>query len=338
MRIWVDIVNSPQVLFLRPIISELERRGHEVVLTTRDFAQTIELADRAGLRHTPLGRHGGASRGRTIRVNLERAVALVRHLRRQRFDLAISHNSYSQAIAARLLGVPFVTMMDYEHTRPNHLAFRLARRVLVPDVFPEAALRAFGAAHKTVRYPGLKEELYLGQFVPDPDFLTRSSLPTEKTLVVVRPPAYWADYYRGKGDLFRALLRHILDDPSSFVVFLPRIAEQACSVRHVPTAKLIVPAQALDGPNLLYHADVVASAGGTMNREAALLGTPTYTVFEGLLGAVDKALICQGRLRSIRSERDLETVKIQKKVCCQPLPARGAELVAFVTDAILEAV
>lgn len=336
MRIWVDLVNSPQVLTLHPVIREMERRGHEIIVTSRDFAQTVQLADRAGLRHTSLGRHGGAGRGRAVAANLERVALLLRHIRGRRIDLALSHNSYSQAIAAWLRGIPFVTMMDYEHHRANHLAFRLARRVLVPAVFPEKALRAFGAAHKAVRYPGLKEELYLGSFAPAPCFLAAAGLPADRVLAVLRPPGRWADYYQGTGDLFRAVLARALAAPDVFVVFLPRVPAQAAAVQDALPDRLLVPRRALDGPNLLYHADLAISAGGTMNREAAVLGTPAYTAFEGRIGAVDRALIARGRLRPLRDQADVETLAFTKRPCRPEPPADGRDLVRFVTDAILE--
>jgi predicted glycosyltransferase len=338
VKIWVDLVNSPQVLTLGPVMTELERRGHDLIITTRDFAQTVQLADRAGLSHTPLGKHGGANRAKAVQVNIERAIALVRFVREQRADLALSHNSYSQAVAARLVGIPFVTMMDYEHQRVNHLAFRLARRVLVPQVFPESALRACGAVRKTVRYPGLKEELYLGQFEPDPGFVQASGLPVDRPLVVLRPPGYWADYYRGGANLFSAVIGRVLAHPDAYIVFLPRIRDQSALVRDVPPDKLLVAANAVDGPNLLFHSDVVVSAGGTMNREAAILGTPAYTVFEGPLGAVDKSLVAQGRLVVLQGQLDIDRMRIEKKQTPDRLPPRRVDLTQFVTDAIMEAV
>jgi predicted glycosyltransferase len=198
-------------------------------------------------------------------------------------------------------------------------------------------VRSFGAAGKTIRYPGLKEELYLSEFVPDIGFARAVALPEERPLVVVRPPGYWADYYRGRGDLFRLVLGHVLADASAFIVFLPRVSDQAAALREVSPTRLLVPSAALDGPNLVYHADLVVSAGGTMNREAAILGTPAYTVFEGLLGAVDKALVAQGRMHVLRNEHDVRRLRIAKKRKSQPLRHEGARLTRFVTDAILEA-
>jgi predicted glycosyltransferase len=173
--------------------------------------------------------------------------------------------------------------------------------------------------------------------VPDPNFRRTCSLPADAALVVVRPPGYWADYYRGRGELFAACLEQILADPAAFIVFLPRIPQQAEAVRHVPDSRLLVPTHALDGPNLVFHADLVASAGGTMNREAAVLGTPAYTVFEGALGAVDEFLVAQGRLKVVRSRRDLRALTVKRKAALSSPPPRRGGLVNFVTDAILTA-
>jgi predicted glycosyltransferase len=335
VKVWVDLVNSPQVLVLRPIIDELQARGHEVVITTRDFAQTVQLANQAGLSHTSFGRHGGNSRASAIRANLERVIQLVRFIRSQRVDLALSHNSYSQAVAARLLGIPFVTMMDYEHHQANHIAFRLAKRVLVPEVFPEESSQKFGAAAKTIRYPGLKEEIYLGQFVPNPAFIREAGLPLDRTIVVARPPGYWADYYHGKGDLFSAAIDRVLADPSAFVVFLPRIASQAVSLQGVAPDRYLIPPRPLNGPNLLYYADLAISAGGTMNREAAVLGTPAYTVFEGALGAVDRSLVARGRLKVVTTRAEVAAIEVEKKSPMPELATRGRELTQFITNAIL---
>ncbi len=310
MKVWVDLANSPQVPVMRPLIAEMQRRGHDVAVTTRNYAQTDQLALDAGLQRTLVGRHGGPRRIDALRANAERVWALLRYLRTQRFDLALGHNSYAQALAARLGGVPLVTMMDYEHQPANHLAFRLARRVLVPAVFPQSALRRFGATRKAVRYPGLKEELYLRDFAPDRDFARAASLPSNRPLVVMRPPATWAAYYRGQGDLFQSALSRAQAHPTAALVMLPRTPAQASALRRDALPRMLVPGSPLDGPNLLSAADLMVGAGGTMTREAALLGTPAYSVFEGELGAVDRELITRGWLRAIHDVRDLDTIRI----------------------------
>ena len=216
MRIWIDLANSPHVPFFRALAGEFRARGHEVEVTAREFAQTIELAEAAGLDPTVVGGHGGGRLSGKAGNLLGRAWALARWARGRGFDLAVGHNSYSQVVAARLLSLRSVTLMDYEHQPANHLAFRLASRVVVPAAFPEDALRRCGArTSKVRRYEGIKEDVYLADFAPDPRFaeLLRERFGIDlkrDTLVVVRPPASEALYHRFENELFTELLARLL--------------------------------------------------------------------------------------------------------------------------------
>jgi len=333
MRIWIDLANSPQVLVFRPILAELKRVGHSVEVTTRSYAQTVQLADRLGLRHTVVGEHGGRKLSALVLRNAGRVIELRRWARRRHFDLALSHNSYSQVVAARLLGIPAVTMMDYEHQPLNHICFRLASRVIVPESFPENLLKRYGASGKVVRYPGVKEEIYLADFVPEPNFRKRERLPEDRSLVVIRPPAPWTAYHRFQNDLFDDVLKRLASDASLHLLFLPRISSQADTARQVPA--LHVATKVYDGPNLLYHADAAISGGGTMNREAAVLGTPAFTVFKGKSSAVDRYLINHGRLMQLQARRDLDKVHIERQQAKRTILSDGRGLVKFVTESIL---
>src|SRR5436305_6155940 len=207
MRIWIDLANSPHVPFFRALIPEFVAHGHQVEITARDFAQTVELAMKAGMIPHVLGGHGGGSIAGKAGNLVGRAAALRKWARDRGFDLAVSHNSYAQIAAAAALGIKTVTLMDYEHQPANHLAFRLASRVVVPRAFPEDALRRFGArASKVRRYEGIKEDVYLADFAPDPQFAARLreqfGVDTARdTLIVVRPPARDALYHRFENEL-----------------------------------------------------------------------------------------------------------------------------------------
>ena len=335
MNIWIDLANSPQVLVFRPVIAELEKRGHKIFFTTRDYAQTIPLANQDGLKHTVIGEHGGKRWSNIFYQTIQRAQQLRQWARTQpSFDLAVSHNSYSQALAANVLRVPFVTLMDYEHQPANHLCFRLARRVLVPECFPEARLRAFGAMSKTKKYPGIKEQLYLASFQPIPNYFEMLGIDTRRPIVVMRPPAPWAAYHRQFQDtLFDAVLQYVAARNVT-ILFVPRVRAQSEYIRTLGLANVQMPSNILDGPNLIFHAAAVISGGGTMNREAGVLGTPAYTVFTGKSGAADEWLVTRGRLKQLTSKSQFSEITLEGKKRHTILVAEG--LVPQVTTWILE--
>jgi predicted glycosyltransferase len=295
VRVWVDLTNSPHVLVLAPIIRRLEQQGHEVQVTARDFAQTLELCRRLGIGHYAIGRHRGAGLGDKARGLADRSWELVRFAARRRFDLAIGHGSNDISVAARILGIPSATMFDYEWATVQHnVNCRLAQAVVVPDVIPVERLARYGAAGKLRRYPGLKEEYYLYDFEPDPAVLTELGLDPAAPIAVVRTPPAVSLYHRFENDLFAQVLERLR---GSQTVVLPRTLEQRDELAR--QGGFLVPEHAIDAQSLIAYADLVVSAGGTMNREAVALGTPVFTVFEGRLGAVDERLIEEGRLRKL---------------------------------------
>lgn len=313
MKIWVDLGNSPQVLFFRPLIASLKEDGHNLKITTRDYAQTVNLANDYDIEHTIIGEHGGKDWSHIFLKNSKRIIDLIKWAYRHGpFDLAVSHNSYTQAVAARLLGIPFVTLMDYEYQKLNHLCFRLAKKVIVPEPFPDEMLKKFGAYNKAKKYDGLKEQMYLYDFKPKHGNLEKLHLTSSKIFIVMRPPATWATYHRFKNNLFDMTLDYLANLQGVQIIFLPRIKSQGDILEKKGISNIYIPKSVIDGPNLLYAADIVISGGGTMNREAAVLGTPAYTLFKGKLGSVDKYLIERGRLYQIKTEEDIKKIKLEK--------------------------
>ena len=312
MRVWIDISNSPQVPFFRPLIALLEARGHDVQVTTRDYAQTLELLRLHGISHDVVGpRHGGPGalgKGRTMTRRLR---ALRRFARRRNFDIALSHASHELPLVARSLGVPSAYAFDYEFARVQHgFGCRAARRVVVPEAIPQHRLDRLGAPPRKVRrYSGLKEEYYLAGFEPDPGVLDELGLDRGRVLVVVRTPPEVSLYHRHGNPLFSDLLRSLGSDSAVQAVVLPRTTEQREAIRALALPSLVVPEQAVDAQSLVSLSDLVVSAGGTMNREAVALGVPVYTVFAERLGAVDEALIREGRLIPLTDPRALEVRK-----------------------------
>jgi predicted glycosyltransferase len=297
LRVWVDLTNSPHVLVMRPLIEAMREDGHEVEVTAREFAQTLELCERFGIAHTPIGRHRGGRRASKGVGLVSRSLALARWARGRRFDVALGHSSNDVTVAARLLRIPSATAFDYEFAAAQHqVNCRLAQVVVVPEAIPPERLYRFGARGKLRRYPGLKEEYYLADFEPDEAVLTELHLDRARALVVVRTPPEVSLYHRFENPLFPQVLSRLAGEELQTVV-LPRTPAQADEVRRL--GAFTVPEHAVDAQSLVAYADLVVSAGGTMNREAVALGTPVFTTFEGRLGAVDQALLREGRLRML---------------------------------------
>ncbi len=388
LRIWIDLANSPHVPFFVALREEFVARGHEVEVTARDFAQTVELAMSAGLAPTVIGGHGGRElagkagnligRARALRSwarSDHRGAGIGNGMNRndasnssgvvkgnssdgivvgnssssnvvdnsrssRRFDLAVSHNSYSQIIAARALRVPTVTLMDYEHQPANHLAFRLAARIVVPRSFPVEALRRYGArARKVRRYDGFKEDVYLAGWEPRAGereaMLASLGVNEREVLVIVRPPARDALYHRFDNELFDALLENLCARAEVRIVLLARTeAQREEFTTRYGSARIIAPRHALDGATLIAAADLVISAGGTMNREAAALGVPVATVYAGEWAAVDEELVREGRLKRLRTRADIDGLRVVKKDAAHARRATGVR--GQVADLILE--
>jgi predicted glycosyltransferase len=323
MRVWIDLTNSPHVLVMRPVIELLRGEGHDVRVTARDFAQTVELCRRFEIEHVLVGRHRGGRVAAKAAGLASRSTELWRWARGDcraagaPFDIALGHGSNDVTIAAAALRVPSATMFDYEWATVQHtINCLLAGAVVVPDAIPPQRLRRYGARGKLQRYEGLKEEYYLADFQPREGVLAELGLERGRPLVVVRTPPELSLYHRFENDLFAELLARLRMRAADGVqtVVLPRVASQRAQLTR--DAGLIVPEHAVDAQSLIAYADLVVSAGGTMNREAVALGTPVYTTFQGRLGAVDERLIAEGRLRPLTDPDALD------------LDGRGRELEA----------
>lgn len=337
MKIWVDLATAPQVLFMQPLIAEMRRRGHEVLISTREFTETIGLANRCGLDHTPIGAHGGKTMFGKITANIERAARLVCLVRPQHVSLAVSHGSIGQAIAAAWLRIPLIALGDYEGQPFFHVVCRVARRLIVPDVLCKANLRRYGATDaKIVSYPGIKEQVYLAAFRPEPAFRDRLGIPAESVVATMRPPSVVSAYHRFRNTVFDETISYVAGHARTVAVLLPRGAEQRCEYADLGLPNVIIPRQVVDGPQLVYWSDLVVGAGGTMNREATVLGTPVYTQFQGLSGSVDDYLVKQGKMVRVVDSVGIPSIKVCKKRPVDGEPwKQGAGLVSDVVDKIL---
>jgi uncharacterized protein len=309
IKIWIDLDNTPHVPLFIPIIRELEHRGHKVMVTARDAFQVCELARQKGLSCVKVGRHYGRNRIMKVLGLFWRSAQLAPHCWRERPQLALSHGSRSKELLGRVLGIPTVSMNDYEHASMVPLA--PPRWGIVPDAI---SAEASGCHLERLRqYRGIKEDVYAPDFKPDESLLDELGLRGAKLVVAVRPPASEAHYHNPEAEaLLTELMVRVCQVEGARAVLLPRnrVQEEDLRERHpewFAEGRTIVPKQAVDGMNLLWFSDLVVSGGGTMNREAAALGVPVYSIFRGRTGAVDRKLEAEGRLVMIRNTQEVRT-------------------------------
>jgi len=338
-KIWIDIDNSPHVPFFRPIIDELRKRGFEVELTARDIYQVCQLLDFFKLQCKVVGGHYGKNKVLKVLGNLLRTMQLIPTAARFHADLAISHGSRAQVLACKALGIPTVMMHDYEHSTKT--GFIEADWVFMPDVIPGNSMAS--RPEQVFKYPGLKEDVYVPQFVPDPSLLSHLGISPDHIVVTLRPPATEAHYHNPEAEqLFAEALRFLSENPRVRAVVIPRNMKQGDQLRRdwadlISSGSMIIPADALDGLNLIWFSDLMISGGGTMNREAAALGVPVYSVFRGKIGAVDKYLAQNGRLTLLENIEDVRTkiVLEQRNRPSQPEDSIRPALQTIVDNIIL---
>ncbi len=299
-------------IVLRPVIERLRAAGHDVHVTARDYAQTLGILDRLGIDYQAVGSHGGASRPRKLAALLSRTSQMGLIGRRGAFDLAIAHGSNDLALAAAALRIPAANTFDYEWATLQHrIGCRLAARVVVPDSIPPERLRPYGVTdEKLRRYPGLKEEYYLSDFEPDGGVLDELGVDSSRIVAVLRPPPDVSMYQPGSNLIFPQVLHALGSRDDVHAVVVPRTQQQRTDIRALGLPSVIVPERAIDAQSLIALADLVVSAGGTMNREAVALGPPVYGTFSGRLGGVDEELIRTGRLRRLTAVDDMEVAKM----------------------------
>jgi predicted glycosyltransferase len=336
MKVWIDMTASAHPLVFRPLVALLREQGHEVEITTRDYAQTLQLIDQHGMTATVIGHHGGRSRLGKARQLRSRLRGLHAWARGRGFDLALAHGSHELTMTARRLRIPSATTFDYEWAWLQHqLGCRAATKVVVPESIPVERLARYSARPpKLLRYPGLKEEYYLADFEPDERVLAELAVDPARVLVVLRPPPDVSLYHRHSNPLFPQTLRHLGELPDVHAVVLPRTEEQRDYVRSLALPSVLVPDHAVDAQSLIALSDLVVSAGGTMNREAAALGVTVYTTYGGRIGGVDEELIRQGRLRPLTDPRALELRKRDREpgVRVRRDPAALLELLVSALD------
>ena len=315
-KVWIDLDNSPHIPFFKPIIEQLEQRGYKVVLTARDCFQTCELADLAGLHYERIGSHYGKSMVLKLAGLIIRSLQMAPFVWREKPDLAVSHGSRSQHLSAFFWRLPVIDINDYEHAKVMPLVNFV--RYIVPDVIPTEAFPI--SPERVLKYPGIKEDVYVPAFTPDSTLLSELGIGKDKIVITIRPPATEAHYRSAESDvLFEKTIEFLAEKEDTCLIVLPRNDRQKLWISNrwpllCNSGKILFPKKVVDGLNLIWCSDLVISGGGTMNREAAALGVPVYSIFRGKTGAVDRYLAENGRLFLIESPDDVRnTIKVERR-------------------------
>lgn len=320
MSLWIDLDNSPHVLFFAPIIRNLEREGVDHFVTVRSFAQTVELAESYKLNFVTIGTHR-ARRFFLTRVaeTAGRAAQLAAYVRRKGVTAAVSHNSRAMLLASWGLGIPAMTLYDYEFVF-SRFSNRVSRKVVVPsEIRAESLIQQGLSPEKLIPYPGFKEEVYVYDFRPDTTVLSQLNLDSRRLIITLRPPQTWAHYHDHHSEvLLEALIRRLARDKDAQVMITCRTKEQAQMLKDKYELLRAEPfrllTHAVDGLSLMWYSDAIFSGGGTMVREAALLGLDAYSFFASKLGAADAALERQGKLKMLRTVQEMENLEIRKRL------------------------
>jgi predicted glycosyltransferase len=312
-RLWIDLDNSPHVPLFAPLIRHLKSEGWELIVTARNFAQTLDLVEQMKIDALHVGEHAGKNKVKKVMNLPVRTLQLLAAVRSFRPQIALSHGSRTQTLAARALRIPKVVMFDYEWTEMS-IFKRFATHLLCPKAISAERLTEAGIPlDKVIWYDGFKEDLYLPEFVPDPSFRSQLGVGGDQRLVTIRPPGLIGNYHDSRSEeICRRLLQEAARDSANFLVVLPKTRLEQELVRSaIPenaAATVLIPEKALPGLQLLYNSDLAISGGGTMNREAALLGVPAYSMFTGRRAAIDEELARRNLLVFLESAPDVARI------------------------------
>ncbi len=306
-KIWIDLDNSPHVPFFAPIIKELSKCGYQVMLTARNCFQVCGLADRFNLSYKRVGFHYGSNKFLKVSGLILRALQLAPVILREKPDIALSHGSRSQILLASITCIPSVSISDYEYTKKLPFVYPTWR--IVPELIPDNFIKRKNV--NILKYPGIKEDVYIPGFKPNPGIKDELCINKEDFVVTIRPPATEAHYHNHQSEeIYKAVIDFLIHTSHTRIILLPRDEKQSAFARNswqkwCNNKKIIIPDHVIDGLNVIWHSDLVISGGGTMNREAAALGVPVYSIFRGKTGAIDQYLVDNGRLTLLESVEDI---------------------------------
>ncbi|MFH1326505.1 MAG: DUF354 domain-containing protein [archaeon] len=327
MRIWIDLTNSPHVLFFEPLIKEL-KKNHKVIITARDYQQTIPLLKEKNIPFIELGRYHGKSVVSKILGSLSEIFVRIKFINKFKPDLSLSHHAQYSTIAAWITRKKALYIFDGDKSVLQMMGIFFA-----PSLCPENLPKKMYCINP-IRYPGLKEEIYLYNFKPDKNYLKKIGIKKKKYNIFIRPEATSASYIKGKGSL-NPLLKELEKEKDFQIIMVPRTPDQKEYYKK-RYKNIFIPDKVVDGPQLISNVDLVISGGGTMNRESVVLGTPVLSSFQNDPLTIDKWLIKEGYMILKREPaiKDIKKMLVNKKK--YKISSKGKKRVLEIIENILK--
>ena len=263
MKVWYDACTGKHIRYGVAIANKLRNRGHEVILTTRKHADTIGLMRVLNEKFEVLGEYSAGNLLEKLRASVERQKLLFEFFMKKMPNVAISHGSVEQCRVAFGASIPIILTHDSPHAvAVNRLTLPLCSFLVVPKAIPKRYIKMYGVK-KIYRFNGVDEVAWIKDFKP----LVKYDF--KRPLIVVRQMESKAVYAGKMPDISEILAKKLT--ALGNVIFLPRYDR-------MPRNNLIVPRNFIDSASLVSQADLVVGFGGTISREAALLGTPSIVV------------------------------------------------------------
>lgn len=289
MKIWIDLTNSPHINFFKPFIEKWGNEGHEILITARDLANTLDLINQNSWEYLEVGGHAGKNKVKKLMYFPKRVFELIKVLRKEKPNIGISHSSFYSPIVCKLLNFPSIYLNDNEHAKGNYIAFKFATLNLLPEFLSKKAIdKGWTKKYNIEFYPGIKEGVYLSQRNID----SKKAETSNKVFIRLEP--WTAEYYKGKSEFMDDLIKKLIKKYE--INILPRSKEQAEYFKKLNFTNLLVHGKPLELKEIIEDSKLFIGAGGSMTRELAFAGIPTYSVYQGDLLEVDKFLIQEGIL------------------------------------------
>ena len=312
MKIWIDIVNSPHVRFFNGIIKKLKSDGHEVLVTARDFSNIHDLLDIFGIEYVSIGDHGVTLEEKLL-SSTSRAYKLSKFIAKENIDIAISKHSIEMPRVAFGLAIPNIFVLDNEHaTAANKLTLPLTNKLIIPEIFDVWTTIQCGMnPNNIVRYNGTCEVTHLEDFEYNENILDDLNIKlTKDKIILMRPEPSLASYL--DADCTKSVLTPIVNELKDIadILIIPRFKTQGEIFEDIDNVHIVK--TPVDTFSLMKKADLIIGAGGTMNREAALLGTPVISCYPGKQLSVDTYYIEKGLMK--RSTNLNEIIELSKEL------------------------